>query len=320
MEMASRAQAPSVSVVIPCYDGARFIGEAIASVLEQTFASLELIVVDDGSRDDSVEVVKEYLGDPRARLLRHGENRGIPAARNSGIRTARGRYVAFLDQDDTWKREKLQRQVDILEAMGKMGFGAVFSAVRFEGLAGNLLRTKKRKIPGNFNTLSREEMLHSLYMDNFVPMVSALVEKRCLDRVGLLDESIRSGVDDYEFFLRFLNHYKIYYLSEVLVTRRLHGSNYTDIPSMVPETIEVLGRFSADREELGRLEGARLGGLMTDLGAHYMRNGKMEEAKKWFRRSLEIHPSGIRARLGYINASAGPAGRLLSRLWYSLRS
>lgn len=105
-----------VSVIMPCFNAAPFIGGAIESVLQQTFSEWELIVVDDKSTDDSVAVVECFVAsDPRIKLLVLESNQGAAAARNAAINAARGRYIAFLDSDDWWRPEKLAMQIAALE-------------------------------------------------------------------------------------------------------------------------------------------------------------------------------------------------------------
>ena len=108
---------PTVSVVIPAYNRADSLADAITSVTAQTFRDLEIIVVDDGSTDGTRTVV-ERLTDDRIRYVRHDVNKGANAARNTGTGEARGRYVAFQDSDDYWHPEKLQKQVDACAATG----------------------------------------------------------------------------------------------------------------------------------------------------------------------------------------------------------
>lgn len=119
-----------VSVIIPTYNYGHFIREAVESVQRQTFSDLEIIVVDDGSTDGTQEVLAR-IGDPRLKVVRTA-NRGISAARNEGLDRAKGKYIAFLDADDRWRHEKLERQLRIMEAESTVV--AVFcNFVRFDG-------------------------------------------------------------------------------------------------------------------------------------------------------------------------------------------
>jgi glycosyltransferase involved in cell wall biosynthesis len=101
---------PAVSVIIPTYNRANLLGRSINSILEQTFTDFELIVVDDGSSDNTRELVESF-NDPRIFYVRHEKNRGVSAARNTGIKIARGEYIAFNDSDDEWLPQKLDKQV-----------------------------------------------------------------------------------------------------------------------------------------------------------------------------------------------------------------
>jgi glycosyltransferase involved in cell wall biosynthesis len=126
---ASRKQ---VSVLMPVYGAERFVAAAVRSVLAQTYEAFELLIVDDASPDGSIERCERF-DDPRIRILRHGENRGLAAARNTAIRHARGAYLALLDADDAWLPTKLERHVAHLEARPRVGVSFSRSAFIEEG-------------------------------------------------------------------------------------------------------------------------------------------------------------------------------------------
>src|SRR5690606_21976023 len=108
---------PECSVIMPCYNARRFIGRSIESVINQTFQNWELVIIDDGSVDDTPEYIKEHYadGDRRIRLLKLERNSGAAVARNTGIKHAAGRFIAFLDSDDTWDPDKLRLQLAFMK-------------------------------------------------------------------------------------------------------------------------------------------------------------------------------------------------------------
>src|SRR3954452_23289091 len=118
---------PDVSVITPVFNRERLIGRAIASLTNQTLRNIEILVVDDGSTDGTAAAVAR-INDPRVRLLAHPENRGIPAARNSGLAEARGRYIAWLDSDDVARPKRLAVQCAFLDA--KPSIALIGSAAR----------------------------------------------------------------------------------------------------------------------------------------------------------------------------------------------
>jgi len=125
---------PLVSVVVPVYNVERYVAAAIQSVLDQTYDTFELLLIDDGSPDRSVAICQQFT-DPRIRLLRQ-ENRGLSGARNTGIREAKGEYVAFLDSDDQWQPQKLRSHVEHLARSPKVGVS--FSRSQFMDEQGQL--------------------------------------------------------------------------------------------------------------------------------------------------------------------------------------
>ncbi len=226
---------PLVSVIIPAYNAAPFIRAALRSVAAQTYRNLEVIVVDDGSTDDTCEQV---LGcDPTITLVRQ-PNGGAAVARNTGIERSHGAYVAFLDADDVWLPRKVERLVDALErrpgvAAAYHGYAAIDEAGMVIGQP--VIRTHN----GDF----LEAMLLSCL---FGPPM-AMIRRACLDRIGLFDPALRLG-QDWDLFLRMaLAGCQFHGVPEVLVHCRTHGRNSTRDPEQAAAyTRLVLDRALAD--------------------------------------------------------------------------
>jgi glycosyltransferase involved in cell wall biosynthesis len=192
--IAGEPSLPVVTVITPAYNVGKYIGEAVGSVMGQTFIDFEYLIVDDGSADNTVEVARTHInGDPRVRII-HGTHAGHSAARNAGLREARGRYVAFLDGDDRWHRNFLRRQVSLLESLPAT-VGAVFC--------------RSRVILENGTTAFFQWQPAGGYdFDKFLISSnparngsSLLIRKSCFDEVGGFDESILSAAD-LEMWLR----------------------------------------------------------------------------------------------------------------------
>lgn len=197
-----------VSVVLPVYNRRRYVGEAIESVLCQTRPPHELIVVDDGSTDDSVAVIERQAW-PGLRLLRRA-NGGIGAARNTGLRAVTGELIAFIDSDDVWERDKLARQVDALLASDdlQLVFGHLvefLSPDREAELAGTL-RIAADPVPGLIAT-------------------TLLARRDALERIGPFDEALRVG-EFIEWMARARDlGLASRVLPDVVARRRVHGDN-----------------------------------------------------------------------------------------------
>ena len=214
----SSATAGLVSVVIPNFNHGRFLSEAIESALEQEYRDLEIIVVDDGSTDDSRAVVEQHGG--KVRYLWQ-ENRGLPAARNTGIRAACGQYVAFLDADDSW----LPQFVSSVMARWRQdpALGAVhtgFYSMDHDG----------RRLPQVGVSTVADDRMHERLVDGefFVPS-SVVARRECFERVGLFDERLR-GSEDWDMWLRVAQEYRFAGIARPLVNYRIHGSNMSGDP------------------------------------------------------------------------------------------
>ncbi|MCR5623321.1 MAG: glycosyltransferase [Treponema sp.] len=200
---------PSVSVVIPTYNRAHCIRRAMDSVLGQTFGDLELIVVDDGSTDDTDGVVRKY-SDPRVRYVRLEKNGGPSRARNEGIRLSRGKYVAFQDSDDAWHPEKLERQMGLMDRDSDC----------------HLVFCKYRTVEDNPRTVPEEDffdlagtehgMLDVLLEEPKIGTPTMLVRKEALLEAGMFDEKLAT-LEDWDLSMRIARRGKISFVPEALV-------------------------------------------------------------------------------------------------------
>lgn len=201
---------PKVSVIIPTYNRAGYLCQAIDSVLSQTFRDFELIVVDDGSVDDTKKLLERY-GD-KIKFF-YQENKGVGAARNLGIVKARGEYLAFLDSDDYWFENKLQYEMDII----KQSKACFVHCSAFVELNAGQTKLIKPTLPAR----KFEDLLRS----NGIVTSSVILHKNCIEKVGLFDESLKIA-EDYEFWLRILYLGNIaLYLDKTLLIYRVHDKN-----------------------------------------------------------------------------------------------
>jgi hypothetical protein len=196
---------PQVSVVIPVYNAATFVPKAIDSVLRQTMGDLELVVVDDGSTDDTPAAV-QAISDPRMRYIRQ-KNQGPSVARNTGIRATTGPWVAFLDGDDYWLPTKLEAQ--LAKAQANPQAGLVYSGGTYRDVSGAMIADMPATVEG--------DVLPELLLDNCLAgsTSSAMVRRDVLDKIGLFDESM-SCCEDWELWLRVATVTKIAKVDERL--------------------------------------------------------------------------------------------------------
>src|SRR5215218_7389004 len=220
-----------VSVVIPCYNQAHFLDEAIESVLSQSYTNFEVIVVDDGSEDETARVASGYaLEDPRVCLIRQ-QNRGLAGARNRGLAEARGEYVVFLDSDDRLLGDALAVGVRELESHPR----CAFVSGQFRGIAadGSLL-WRPYEPP-----VERDGYLMLLQYCFGMPAV-VMYRRWVFGEVGGFDGSVDAAAD-WDLYLRIARRYPIYHHGEVLADYRQHGTSMNEDPAlMLGATVAVL--------------------------------------------------------------------------------
>jgi glycosyltransferase involved in cell wall biosynthesis len=219
---------PLVAVVIPSYNYGRFISDSVESVLRQTYSPIELIVVNDGSTDDTEARLRRY-GD-RLRVITQ-PNSGLSAARNTGIHAAAGEFIAFLDADDWWEPEKIGRQVEVL--CGRPELGAVGCGERQVDANGREFGLWIQPEPG----VSKTDTLRMAVQRRFWIGGSGsgiLARREVFDEVGLFDPSL-AWCEDWDMWLRIIDRYPVWNLPDVLTNRRWHGTGTYRRPAMHEE-------------------------------------------------------------------------------------
>ena len=188
-----------VSIITPCYNGEKYVAQTIRSVLSQTYQNWEMIVVDDGSRDNSVQIINSFAqADPRIRLLQQ-ENAGSAAARNAGIRIAQGRYLALLDADDLWEPEFLAQQLAFMERKKAVCVCCGYFCINEDGKEVHAPVFPKEII-------TTRDML----VRNHIGCLTGLYDTKPFGKV-FLDESLKSIRDDYAFWLEIVQKEGIAY-------------------------------------------------------------------------------------------------------------
>lgn len=193
-----------VSVIVPAYNMCAYLPFALQSILDQSYPHFEIHVVDDGSKDATREVMDRFLKDIRVHY-HYQENRGVSVARNTGIRSAKGDYIALCDADDMWVPNKLELQVLCLDNAPQVG--VVYTNVSHIDAIGHQVRTYQTQ---RFSGRITDKLL----VRNFVTGCSSLIRRECFDRLGLYDETLTTG-EDYDLWLRISAEYDFLYLGEV---------------------------------------------------------------------------------------------------------
>jgi glycosyltransferase involved in cell wall biosynthesis len=219
----------NISVIIPTYNSAEFLTSSIESVLRQTFSPLEIIVVNDGSTDNTYNILEPYLTEIR---YFSQTNAGPGAARNLGLRHAKGEYIAFLDADDIWLPQKLERQMDLF--LKNSNIGMVYSRYVefFTNGCTNTTTLPKKAYSG--------KIFERILVGNFICMSTVVVRSRTLNLIGMFDESLITA-EDTNLYLRIAKTWQICAIEEVLVNRRKHVdslSSQTDIPIGTLENLD----------------------------------------------------------------------------------
>ncbi len=258
---------PLVSILVPNYNYAKYIGETLESTLRQSYSNFEVIVCDDGSKDNSCEIIEAYVQkDPRIKLIRK-QNGGVAAALNTAYQESKGQIICLLDADDIWLDNKLECTVALFKSDAKCGF-AIHNVIQIDG-EGNLLKSTPMysNLPAGW--LAQSALENGGFVYNIPPASALSVRRQVGDCIFPLNEEFVRNADSLIFrFAPLIT--AIASTNEVLSQFRIHGANTTSVATITPEFLErelvTLERVHAkQRQFLRRVYGSFVAKQLTDL-------------------------------------------------------
>ena len=284
-----------ISIVITCYNYANYVADAIFSALGQTYENFEIIIVNDGSTDNSEEVISRFLDDPRIKYIKQ-KNAGQANAKNTGIRNAKGDFMAFLDADDMWEPDKLEKQVRLFN---NPNVGVVYSRARYIDGNGNPLDFK---LQNKYLRPRSGKVTEWLIFDNFVPFSSSVVRRECFEKVGLFDESLKMGID-WDLWLRISVHYEFDYVDEPLLLYRMgHVGQMSRNGEMRQRCSDkIMEKFLGEHSGVvdSRVLKAAMYYTYWSRGYHWQFEDK-EKSLKYYLRAIRCNPCRMAAYKGII--------------------
>jgi glycosyltransferase involved in cell wall biosynthesis len=298
-----------VSVVIPTYNRGHVLGDAVRSVLAQTVTDLEVVVLDDGSRDDTAARVVREIGDPRVRYLRQ-DNGGIPAARNAGAAAARAPLVAFLDDDDVWHPDKLAADVAFLaehpeasavfcDAEKYDGATYVPSFTRDAPVFARLLRAQRG---AETMVLPRRGLFLCMLQETPILPSAFTIRRVAFERIGRFDLAWRNIFEDWEFLIRLARTERVGYIDRPYVTYRISTDSFHRVRSIPGRTaiIRLLRRERRDRADDAEIVEAIRRSIVHQrktIGWHAVAAGRPGVAlRSHLRGFLEVRDPGLLLR------------------------
>ena len=275
-----------VSVVIPVYNGERYLAHTLDKVLGQSYSNIEIVAVDDGSTDGSNGILNQYRD--RIVIIRQ-QNAGVSAARNAGIRESSGEYIAFLDQDDWWLPSKTEQQVQVFNNHSETGFVHT-AAVFFDDTRSEAIEPFNNER----GDLIVGDCFPQLLLGNGIIGCSVMVRRSVLDRVGGFDTEICGNtVQDYDLWLRCAQVTQFSYIPEPLSVYRIHAGqgmwnvlrSHTDLLEMLQRQAAAAGCSNSSAFR------SRIAGIYRDLGVEHLDASDSRNARTCFRHAVLAKPA-----------------------------
>ena len=292
-----------ISVIIPTYNSDKYICEAIDSVLSQTCKDYEIIIIDDGSTDNTKNLIAENY--PTVRYF-YSKNKGVSSARNIGISIAQGEFIAFLDADDKWLPEKLEKQLALFENDHQVGM--VFTEnYYFDEHGLKEIKIFKRKL------LMYGNIVRNIFLNSYVVTSTVMVRKSVFDDVGLFEEGLAIAEDD-NMWMRICLKNRIELLDEPLILYRItegslsRDNSFQNLIQAVRKHIEIImNKYQAIYKCLGKSTIRQKYSQVYFMEAYlYFRQNKYRESRSGFFKSYIYYPFKLKSMLYLISTYVPP--------------
>lgn len=305
-----------VSVIMPVYNGSRYLRKAVESVLAQTHQAWELIAVDDGSSDESADILQSF--GESVHVVRQSNCGNVGQVRDVGIQRSRGEFVAFLDQDDWWQPGKLARQIAEMRSDERVGLVHTDSEY-FDDSRQSFVPTHN---PLAWSAAYEGNCFEQLLMGNPIVNSSVVVRRTVLDSVGGCSSRLKGNTcQDYHLWIRMARVCRLAFVGEKLTVFRLHPlQGHNNLRAMLAAEIEVLLEHRPEREwRRSRAGRARLQQLFDELATAHFDAGDSQAACAAFARAFAVQPTA--RALARFSASCLPrsAATWARRLWQGIR-
>lgn len=273
-------ESPFVSIILPTFNRADVISRAIESVLNQTYSAYELIIVDDGSTDKTVELVSQYGSG--IRYIKQS-NSGVSAARNAGIRASTGQYIAFIDSDDAWMADKLAIQVKYFQDNEHLKIGLVCTDVNLIGLDGNRFE-KKRKARRSASCVID---FMTLLKDPYLGLPTVMVRADLVSNNNVFDETLKTA-EDIDLYLRLGMNHSIGYIHNKLVEVYVSQNSLSDSAQSYQDNIQVMERYrnSCQLTDYKQLYNCVLHSIYMDYAKYLLWTGRTKQCRDIISRSF----------------------------------
>ncbi|MFQ6028103.1 MAG: glycosyltransferase family 2 protein [Dehalococcoidia bacterium] len=294
------AKTPTISVVMPTYNRGYIIRRAIDSVIAQTCTDWEMVIVDDGSNDDTEEIIASY-GDSRIVYLRQDSaKKGAAAARNLGIATSRGEYVAFIDSDDEWLPQKLEKQLEVFQTTDLENVGVVICGRKIFEPQGETIVVPNRRGWVRQDLLALRGNLSNINM---------MIRKSAAQDQLWFDESLKSS-EEWDLQLRLAGVSQYDFCTDIVVHKFELSNDRVFSGTNIPDWLSVvLDRYDTELRAMPDVMARHWGGI----GLTYWNLGYPQKARQAVRRALKARFWSLRLHLYFLSTFTGKAGLMLTR-------